>query len=302
MRYLIIFCLFFVTLSSFGQDKKIDKLEMFYDQGHYSKVVRKSNALLADPYYDFSGMPSYYKSLSLFRMAGDIDWFKRHEETISEAIQLYKDFLENEKAGDYVFAHYFEIASIKTYLVDLEGELKTLRYTKQATLIKEFRENELKSVNARPDKKQKSTTPVQPKVNHEDDSVVNEKELDFRGKMVTYSKTLIGTKYAWSGRDTDGFDCSGLAGHVYQKYGILIPRTASEQLSEAKKIDLKDAQKGDLIFFGSGKNISHVGILISEKGEPLVMVHASTSKGVIITEIEKSSYWKPKIKGAGTYL
>ena len=302
MRYLFILSILFVTLSAFGQDKKIDKIEMFYDQGHYSKVIRKSNALLADPYYDFSGMPSYYKSLALFRMAEDKDWFKRHDESIKEAIDLYHNFLENEKAADYVYAHYFEIASLKTYLVELEAQLEEMQYNPQVKLLKEFRETELQFINARPDKKNEKKNNVQPKVEDSEHIVLDEQELDFRDKMVTYSKTLVGTKYAWSGRDTDGFDCSGLVGHVYQKYGILIPRTASEQMSESKKIDINDAQRGDLIFFGSGKNISHVGLVISEKGDPLVMVHASTSKGVIVTEIEKSSYWRPKIKGAGTFL
>jgi len=83
---------------------------------------------------------------------------------------------------------------------------------------------------------------------------------------------------------------------------LVIPRTASAQLNGAKKVNVKEAYRGDLLFFSSGKNISHVGLVINKKGENLIMVHASTSKGVIITEIEKSTYWKPKLKAAGTFI
>jgi len=43
-------------------------------------------------------------------------------------------------------------------------------------------------------------------------------------------------------------------------------------------------------------------LVISEKGKDLMMVHSSTSKGVIITDIPSSSYWQGKLKAAGTYL
>ncbi|WP_051568255.1 C40 family peptidase [Crocinitomix catalasitica] len=301
MRQLLFFGFLFITLTSFGQDKKIDKLEMLYDQAHYTKVIRNSNRLLADPNYDYSGMPSYYKSLATFRLFEEDTHFKKHSADIFEAIELYQNFLENEKVEDYIFAHYFEIASLKTYLDQIQVKLEEKQLKKEALALDNFRNKELKEVNARPDYRPKKLSPKatlpEPKI-----TKIEAAEGDYRDAMVDYSRSLIGTKYAWSGRDTKGFDCSGLVGHVYQKSGILIPRTASAQMNDAKKVDVKNAQKGDLLFFGSGKNISHVGLVISEKGEPLVMIHSSTSKGVIITEIDQSNYWRPKLKGAGTYL
>jgi hypothetical protein len=32
------------------------------------------------------------------------------------------------------------------------------------------------------------------------------------------------------------------------------------------------------------------------------MIHASTSKGIVITEIEKSDYWLKKLAGFGTFV
>ena len=49
------------------------------------------------------------------------------------------------------------------------------------------------------------------------------------------------------------------------------------------------------MFFGSSKSkVTHVGILISEPGKPLVMIHASSSRGIMVSSIEDNSYWSPK--------
>ena len=65
---------------------------------------------------------------------------------------------------------------------------------------------------------------------------------------------------------------------------------------------LANAFKGDLVFFGHSGNITHVGLVISDKGAPLSMIHASSSKGIMLTNIETSSYWKPKLKGVGKVI
>ena len=84
--------------------------------------------------------------------------------------------------------------------------------------------------------------------------------------------------------------------------GKELPRRAVEQYESSRKVKPKNVQKGDLVFFDSGSGISHVGLIISEKGKPLVMIHASSSKGVIITEIEQSDYWLTRLYGFGTFM
>jgi len=304
MKYLFLIGFVFLVRTGISQDKKIDQLEILYDQGFYSKVLRKSSKLIAQPEYDYSGLPSFYKSLALFRLANDKAWFKRHKYAVSEAVEEYGTFMANVSYSDYLAAHYHEIASLKTYLVDLETKLKSLRYTEAATQIQKFRLTELKGVKARPDFVPESTKdkPKDIVENDPKDNGAKGDELSFREKMVVYAKSLVGIKYAWAGTDPNGFDCSGFVGYVYKKYGINIPRTASAQMANSKKVRMNEARKGDLLFFSSGSNISHVGMVISNKGESLVMVHASTSKGIIITEIEKSTYWKPKLKAAGSFI
>ena len=68
------------------------------------------------------------------------------------------------------------------------------------------------------------------------------------------------------------------------------------------KVKKKNVEKGDLVFFDNGSGVSHVGIVISEKGEPLKMIHSSSSKGIIITDVSKSEYWSKRLHGFGTYL
>lgn len=309
MRYLFLLVFFGTSSVLLAQDKKIDQLEVLYDQGYYSKVYRQSSKLIVQPMYDYSGLPHFYKSLSLFRMANDELWFKRHNSAIDEAVNAYRKFLESEQILDYLAAHYHEIARLKTYLVDLETKFKGLQLTKQANQIEAFRLNELKGIKSRPDiihdKRTSGGLVVNDKVETKEEVKVVEKKddySDFREKMVVFAKSLVGTKYKWAGNDPSGFDCSGFVGYVHQKYGISLPRSASDQMAQAKKLNLNEAYFGDLVFFASGSTISHVGLVISEKGQDLVMVHSSTSQGVIITEIPTSAYWQSKLKGAGTFI
>ncbi len=288
----VILISFFV--SAFGQDKKIDQLEMFYDQGFYLKVLRKSNKMLADPLYDYSGLPSFYRSLSLFRLVADPYYVKKHPTVIDDAVVSYNEFLESELIKDYTYAHYFEIASLKTYLGTLQTTLKEYGYNGSADKIDSFVKNELNGIKSKPD--------VQPEKDPKETEVVTTTSGTLRDQIVTYAKQFIGVKYVWSGSDETGFDCSGYTSYVMKKYGILLSRTASGQLAESKQIKTDQAEKADLVFFGADGKITHVGLVTSEKGADLEMIHASTSKGVIITNIIQSTYWNPKLQATGTYL
>lgn len=294
MKWVIaIFGFVVLSQSAFAQDKKIDQLEILYDQGYYKKVWRKSNKLLANPNYDYSGLPSYYKSLALFRLSNNPKWRKRHKTAISDAVESYKKFSEHALYADYVHAHYYEISGLKSYLDKLESRFKDLGHNKDADLLVNFKMDYLISIKAKPDSHE----------NHQDNNeVTNNESGGLRAGVVEYAKTMLGVKYVWAGSDPSGFDCSGFTSFVLKKYGILIARTASGQKEESKKVKVPQAHKGDLVFFGSGEKITHVGLVVNEKGKELSMIHASTSKGVIITNIFQSTYWEPKLKGAGTYL
>lgn len=72
----------------------------------------------------------------------------------------------------------------------------------------------------------------------------------------------LGLKYVWGGASlTKGADCSGFTQQIYKKFGVSLPHHAADQAKMGTKItSKKNLQAGDLVFFGSKSNITHVGI------------------------------------------
>lgn len=118
--------------------------------------------------------------------------------------------------------------------------------------------------------------------------------------LIKRAYSVMGTPYKWAGATPQtGFDCSGYVYWCFQPLGIATGRSASSLYNMGKKIELEDAQPGDLILF-KGTNakttgVGHVGMVVSKKGEPLKFVHCSSSKahwGVIETVYGGSYYVK----------
>ena len=86
---------------------------------------------------------------------------------------------------------------------------------------------------------------------------------DVRVSLVNYAMQFIGNPYVWGGTSlTKGCDCSGYVQSIFKKYGYSLPRTSREQARVGTKISLANARPGDLVFYGKGKTINHVGIYI----------------------------------------
>lgn len=107
------------------------------------------------------------------------------------------------------------------------------------------------------------------------------------------AESYLGSPYKFGGNSSSGFDCSGLTTKVFDDNGVKLPRRSAEQADTGKNIDVKDARPGDLLFFATagGSKVSHVGIVhtIENDGE-VKFIHASTSKGVIISSLNEK-YW-----------
>ncbi len=71
---------------------------------------------------------------------------------------------------------------------------------------------------------------------------------------------------------------------------------SAAQSKEGKQVNLSAVQPGDLIIFGKNKNdIQHVAMVVERNGSGIVVVHSTTSRGVIKENISTSAYWKPLI-------
>lgn len=107
------------------------------------------------------------------------------------------------------------------------------------------------------------------------------------------AEKYIGTPYKFGGNTSSGFDCSGFTVKVFEENDFKLPRRSSDQAAAGKEIDINEVKPGDLLFFatGGGSRVSHVGIVhdIGSDGE-VKFIHASTSKGVIISSLNEK-YW-----------
>lgn len=81
--------------------------------------------------------------------------------------------------------------------------------------------------------------------------------------QAAYNEALkyLGLKYVYGGASlTTGADCSGFTQQIYKKFGINLPHHAADQAKLGTKVSKSELQPGDLVFFGSKNNITHVGI------------------------------------------
>jgi cell wall-associated NlpC family hydrolase len=125
-----------------------------------------------------------------------------------------------------------------------------------------------------------------------------EDALALRGDVRTEALKYQGVPYVWGGTTPRGFDCSGFVQYVFKSHGIALPRTSKEQYGIGTYVSKSNLKAGDLVFFNTeGNGVSHLGIYIGNNQ----FIHASTSKGVIITSLS-NTYWSPKYYGAKRIL
>jgi peptidoglycan DL-endopeptidase CwlO len=293
---LFVVCFMVISFQSFGQVKEFDHLEMLYDQGHYSKVLRKSNRLLDKPEYDFSLIPSYYKSLAMFQLFKTEKFRRRNPNALKEATELFEKVKREDQGGRIFTAHYYEVQSLKK---DLQSFAEGLKQSGNQQLYAEVNQT-IKTVFSGIvglDELESIVEVVKP-------SSVKEVKgaTDLRVQLVEYAQSFVGTPYRPGGTDPQGFDCSGFTTFVMKEFNKELPRRAVDQQKEAAKIRVKDALPGDLVFFDSGSGINHVGIVVVNQNGSIKMVHASTSQGIVVTDIESSSYWSKRLHSVGSVL
>jgi cell wall-associated NlpC family hydrolase len=135
------------------------------------------------------------------------------------------------------------------------------------------------------------------RINTSEDDLTN-----IRSEIIDFAHTFMGVPYKWGGHTPDGFDCSGYIWYVFNEFDVELPRVARFQQREATPVEIQDLRPGDLIFFSNSIRVNHSGIVTSNTGDKLEMIHSSSSLGISVVDVLSSSYWEPRLHSGGRYL
>ncbi len=96
--------------------------------------------------------------------------------------------------------------------------------------------------------------------------------------------------YKYAGLDKNGIDCSGFISVLYDKvYNKKIPRSTKELHETCIGVSRSELKEGDLVFFKiDQEKPSHVGLYLMNNK----FVHASTKKGIMISDLEEVYFKK----------
>ncbi len=119
-----------------------------------------------------------------------------------------------------------------------------------------------------------------------------DKQKKKRRQITEYALSFIGTAYNSKRYSSSGFDCSGYVQHVYAQHGIALSRSSKSIATQGRK--KRKPESGDLAFFKSNNRVNHVGIVLRTDKKGIHVIHSTSSKGVVVTCIEESDYWKSK--------
>lgn len=111
--------------------------------------------------------------------------------------------------------------------------------------------------------------------------------------VVNTALSFSGVRYRYGGTTKKGMDCSGLLYVSFKEHNINIPRVSNEIANEGKRIRVNQVEKGDLLFFKTrkrGKKINHVGLVVAVANDDIKFIHASTSRGVIVSSL-REGFW-----------
>ncbi|GAA4899636.1 NlpC/P60 family protein [Ferrimonas pelagia] len=104
-----------------------------------------------------------------------------------------------------------------------------------------------------------------------------------------------GVPHRWGGNSKQGIDCSALVQLTYRDhFAVALPRTTAEQVQIGSPIRRSAIAPGDLVFFKTGANVRHVGMMLDE----ITFLHTSYSRGVMLSRLDNpywsANYWQAR--------
>jgi lipoprotein Spr len=114
-------------------------------------------------------------------------------------------------------------------------------------------------------------------------------------KLYSFVDDWYGVPYVYGGKTKNGVDCSGFACALYREvYERNLQGSSASLFEGSKPMKKDDLEEGDLVFFKiNGDKISHVGVYLQNNK----FVHASTKKGIMISDLNEEYYKKYFYKG-----
>lgn len=117
--------------------------------------------------------------------------------------------------------------------------------------------------------------------------------LSVADNIINTALTYAGTRYKYGGTTKRGMDCSGLLYVAFGEHDVQLPRVSYHMAEEGKRVRINRVAKGDLLFFKTkrrGKRINHVGMVVTVDDDEIKFIHASSSRGVIVSSL-RDGYW-----------
>ena len=126
---------------------------------------------------------------------------------------------------------------------------------------------------------------------------------------------FYGAPYRSGGTTPAGVDCSGLIQALYQRAGVMLPRTVAQQYQAGQPVRPGELRFGDVVFFDRfcqtrGRDFYLASIFPSFKAEEVChdgiylgdgrFLHASP-RGVSISRLDAET-WRVSYKGARRFL
>jgi cell wall-associated NlpC family hydrolase len=126
---------------------------------------------------------------------------------------------------------------------------------------------------------------------------------------------FYGAPYRSGGTSPEGVDCSGLIQGMFQRAGVMLPRTVAQQYNTGRPVGPGELRFGDVVFFNrycqtrgrdvfmanilppfAADEVCHNGLYLGERR----FVHASP-RGVFVSRLDAET-WRVSFSGARRYL
>jgi probable lipoprotein NlpC len=113
-------------------------------------------------------------------------------------------------------------------------------------------------------------------------------------ELIYYAESYLGTPYRFGGTSEAGLDCSGFMNKIFGWLDQKIPRSSRDIAHLGYQISWNEVSKGDMMFFRrstKSKDIGHVAMVVEVGENTIKIIHASTTRGVVIENIYNMPYY-----------